>query len=145
MERAYPDRPIAGVGAVVITAEGRVVLVRRARAPLAGHWSLPGGAVEVGETLEQAVVREVREETGLDVDVGPVVEVLDRIFRDDDGRVRHHYVLVDYLCRPRGGDLEAGTDASDVALADPASLDGYALRPETRAVIARALAIAREP
>jgi mutator protein MutT len=144
MERAYPTRPIVGVGAVIVTGERRVILVRRAREPLAGQWSLPGGAVELGETLPAALAREVREETGLEVDVGPVVEVLDRIFTDDDGRVRHHYVLVDYLCRPRGGDLQAGTDAVETAAVDPASLDEYGLRPETRAVINRALAIATD-
>jgi len=142
MERTYPSRPIVGVGAVILTPQQRVILVRRAREPLAGQWSLPGGAVELGETLPRAIAREVREETGLDVDVGPVVEVVERIFRDDDGRVRHHYVLVDYLCRPRGGDLRAGTDATETAAVDPASLDDYGLGPDTRAVIARALAMA---
>ena len=141
MDRTYPTRPIVGVGAVIVTAGPRVILVRRALEPLAGQWSLPGGAVEIGETLPRAIAREVREETGLDVDVGPVVEVLDRIFRDDEGRVRHHYVLIDYLCRPRGGHLQAGTDASEIVAADPTSLDDYGLRPDTRAVIARALAM----
>ena len=85
--RKYPDRPIVGVGAVIVDGD-RVLLVKRAHEPLKGEWSLPGGAVEVGETLEAALVREVREETGLDVDVGPVVEVLDRIRRDADGSRR---------------------------------------------------------
>ncbi len=76
-----------------------VVLVKRRFEPLAGEWSLPGGKLEVGETLEAAIAREIVEETGLVVDVGPMVEVLDRIFRDGDGRVRYHYVLVDYVCR----------------------------------------------
>ena len=142
MDRRYPPRPIVGVGAVIVTAPGEVVLVRRAAEPLAGAWSLPGGAVETGETLAAALRREVREETGLEVEVGPLVEVLDRIFRDDSGRVRHHYVLIDYLCRVRGGTLQAGSDAAAVAAIAAADLDTCDLAPETRAVIDRALAMA---
>jgi mutator protein MutT len=140
MDRRYPPRPVVGVGAVIVTGDGEVVLVRRAREPLAGAWSLPGGAVETGETLAAALVREVREETALEIEVGPLVEVLDRIFADETGRIRHHYVLIDYLCRVRGGELRAGSDASAAARVKPADLDGYALAPETRAVIERALA-----
>ena len=91
-----PSGPIVGVGAVILDGD-RVLLVKRGHEPLKGEWSLPGGAVEIGETLDAAVAREVLEETGLDVDVGPVVEVLDRIQRDADGRVEYHYVIVDYL------------------------------------------------
>jgi ADP-ribose pyrophosphatase YjhB (NUDIX family) len=96
--------------------------------------------VETGETLAAALVREVREETALEIEVGPLVEVLDRIFADETGRIRHHYVLIDYLCRVRGGELRAGSDASAAVRVKPADLDGYALAPETRAVIERALA-----
>ncbi len=102
--RRYPDRPIVGVGAVIVQ-DGAVLLVKRRYPPLAGCWSLPGGTVEVGETLEGALAREMLEETGLEVTVGPVIEVFDRITRDDQGRVRYHYVLVDYLCWPLGGTL----------------------------------------
>jgi ADP-ribose pyrophosphatase YjhB (NUDIX family) len=104
--------PIAAVGAVVLDGE-RVLLVRRGQEPLKGEWSLPGGAVELGETLEAAVCREVLEETGLAVEPVRVVEVLDRISRDAEGRVEYHYVLVDYACRVRGGVLGSGSDASD--------------------------------
>jgi len=91
-----------------------VVLVKRGHAPLKGEWSLPGGAVELGETLEDAIRREVQEETGLDVAVGPVVEVLDRVHRAADGRIEYHYVIVDYICRCRGGlALTYGSDAED--------------------------------
>ncbi len=132
--RSYPQRPIVGVGAVVIDA-GRVLLIRRAHEPLKGQWSLPGGGVELGETLEQAIAREVREETGLDVHVGPIVEVLDRIMRDADGRVEHHFVLVDFVCRPLGGIL---CGASDADAAEWVPLDGlarYAVADVTAAVI----------
>src|SRR5438094_7323538 len=102
MPREYPERPVVGVGAVIVE-DGRVVIIRRRYEPLAGHWSLPGGGLELGETLEQGVAREMLEETGLDVEVGPVIEVFDRIMYDDEKRVRYHYVLVDYLCRPIAG------------------------------------------
>src|SRR5579862_6341980 len=98
--RTYPERPIVGVGAVILDS-GRVLLVKRAHEPLKGEWSLPGGAVDVGETLEAAVAREILEETGLMVDVGPLVEVVQRITRDADGRIEYHFVIVDYACRVR--------------------------------------------
>jgi 8-oxo-dGTP diphosphatase len=164
-DRQYPDRPIVGVGAVILvdaecTLEGiqdfqpapcGVVLVKRRFEPLAGHWSLPGGALEVGETLEAGVAREILEETGLVVDVGGVIEVFDRIMFDDEApgdasihasggqRVRHHYVLIDYLCRPTGGVLRAGSDVSEAVVADPRSLAQYAVTAKVEAVVARAL------
>jgi 8-oxo-dGTP diphosphatase len=135
--RQYPARPIVAVSGV-LWIEGRVLLVKRRFEPLAGRWSLPGGALEVGETLAEGLAREMKEETGLDVEAGPVVDVFDRITRDEDGRVRFHYVLVDYVCRATGGRLEAGSDVSAVDLADPVDLDRYGLTPKTIEVIARA-------
>ncbi len=132
--RQYPDRPFVGVGAVIVDARlsleaggARVVLIRRRFEPLAGEWSLPGGIVEAGETLDACVAREMREETGLDVEVGPVIEVFDRITRDDEGRVRYHYVLVDYLCWPSGGTLRAGSDVDAAVWADSSDLSAYHL------------------
>lgn len=136
--RLYPDRPYVGVGAVIVD-EGLVLLVKRKYEPLAGQWSLPGGAVEVGETLEECVAREMREETGLEVEIGPVIEVFDRITRDEDGRVRYHFVLVDYLCWPVGGALAAASDVADVVFAAPAELGRYGLTAKATAVIERAL------
>src|SRR5665213_1646809 len=100
--RTYPERPIVGVGAVIFDGD-RVLLVKRGHEPLMGAWNLPGGAVEVGETLDAALAREVLEETGLSVEVGPVVEVLDSVRFDADGRVEYHFVIVDYLCRVFAG------------------------------------------
>ena len=140
--RQYPERPIVGVGAVIVEG-AKVVIVKRRYEPLAGRWSLPGGALELGETLETAVAREMREETGLDVEVGPVIEVFDRIILDAERRVRYHFVLVDYLCWPIGGGLQAGSDVDEALLVDPASLDAYDLTVKAQAVIERALELER--
>ena len=140
--RTYPDRPILGVGAVVLDA-GCVLLVKRAHEPLKGEWSLPGGAVDVGETLVAAVVREVREETGLDVEVASLVEVVNRITRDAEGRVEYHFVIVDYLCRVAGGALAAASDAAAVEWARLDDLARFRLTAPACEVIekaARALA-----
>jgi mutator protein MutT len=141
--REYPERPIVGVGAVIVVG-GQVLIVRRRYQPLAGRWSLPGGTLELGETLEAGVAREMQEETGLDVDVGPVVEVFDRILLDDTRRVQYHFVLVDYLCWPVGGQLSPGSDVDAAVFVDPAELGPYDLTDKARAVIDRALELARE-
>jgi mutator protein MutT len=141
--RKYPDRPYVGVGAVIVQ-DGKVLLVKRKYEPLAGQWSLPGGAVEVGETLESCLVREMLEETGLEVRVGPVVEVLDRITHDDEGRVMYHFVLVDYLCWPTGGALTPDSDVADVVFADPDDLVRYQLTAKATSVIQRALELDRQ-
>jgi mutator protein MutT len=128
---------MVGVGAVIVDS-GRVLLVKRAHEPLKGEWSLPGGAVDVGEALTDAVAREVREETGLEVRVGPVVEVIDRVHRTGDGRVEYHFVIVDYLCAPTGGRLAHSSDADDVCWAPLDDLATYRLTPQAEAVIAKA-------
>jgi 8-oxo-dGTP diphosphatase len=110
MQREFPDAPLVGVGAVVVD-QGRVLLVQRGTEPLRGQWSLPGGLVECGESLSNAVAREVREETGLNVEPVELIELLDRIYREGE-RVRYHYVIADYLCRVAGGELRAGSDAA---------------------------------
>jgi ADP-ribose pyrophosphatase YjhB (NUDIX family) len=112
IQREFPTTPLVGVGAVVVE-DGRVLLVRRGSQPLKGHWTLPGGMLEVGETLAAGVVREVREETSLDVELIELVDLLDRIHREGD-RVRYHYVIADYLCRVTGGQLRAASDADAV-------------------------------
>ena len=137
-DRQFPSRPIVGVGAVVVDGS-RVLLVKRGRPPLMGAWSLPGGAVEVGETLTAALQREVLEETGLVVSVGPIVDVLDRITTDAEGRVTYHYVLIDYVCTPIGGTLSGGSDALDARFVHDQDLDSFDLSPVTLAVIQKAL------
>jgi 8-oxo-dGTP diphosphatase len=142
--RRYPDRPIVGVGAVVIDA-GRVLLVRRAHEPLQGEWSLPGGAVEIGETIEAAVVREALEETGLEIEVGPLVDAISRITPDAGGRVEYHFVVLDYLCRATGGSLACASDASAVEWAVLDDLDRYRLTDAARAVIRKAAMLSLRP
>jgi 8-oxo-dGTP diphosphatase len=141
--RQYPTRPYVGVGAVIVDG-GKALIVKRRFEPLAGQWSLPGGAVEVGETLEASIAREMLEETGLEVEVGPVIEVFDRITRDDDGRVRYHFVLVDYLCWPVGGVLRPASDVADAVFVDPLELQEYGLTEKATAVIMRAFELDRD-
>ncbi len=118
--RQYPSQPLLGVGAFIFAADESLLMIQRATEPAHGRWSIPGGLVEVGETLHTAVSREVAEETGLLVEPVGIVEVVERILhdppediRDTESRVRYHYVLVDYLCRITGGQLGAGSDAAD--------------------------------
>jgi len=139
MKRDYPDRPIVGVGAIVVE-DGRAVVVRRASDPLKGHWSIPGGAVELGETLRQAAVREVREETGLVVETGEVLEVFDSITRDTQGRTQFHYVLVDFLCHPVAGELCPATDVSDARWVTLGELPALQLSQSAQRLLEKALA-----
>lgn len=111
--RRYPKRPIVGVGALIFRRD-RVLLAQRGKQPMKGSWSLPGGAVEVGESLDAAIRREAREETGLVVKPVKVFEIFERILRDAAGAPEYHYVLIDYICRVTGGELRAGDDASHV-------------------------------
>ena len=157
MNRDYPERPVVGVGAVVYLTRAEagqvgvtgapdsgVVLIKRRFEPLAGQWSLPGGTLEVGETLAAAVARELLEETGLIVDVGPVIDVFDRIMLDAEQRVQFHFVLVDYLCRVVGGRLAAGSDAETVVIADPGKLAAFDLAQKAVDVIARGISLVED-
>ena len=138
MSREFPETPLVGVGAVIVQ-DDRVLLIRRGQAPLLGEWSLPGGVLECGETLREAVVREVREETGLEVETGEMLGVYERVIRSEDGRVRYHYVLIDFLCRPVAGHPKAGTDAADVRWFLRRELPGLKLPADTLEVIERGL------
>jgi len=138
MSREYPDSPLVGVGAVIVR-DHRVLLIRRGQPPLLGEWSLPGGVLECGETLREATIREAREETGLIVETGELLGVYERVVHSEDGRVRYHYVLIDFLCRAVAGNLNAGSDAADVRWFESAELDGLNLPRDTRDVIEKGL------
>jgi 8-oxo-dGTP diphosphatase len=148
MKREYPESPLVGVGAVVIrhnsdahhNAEKRVLLIRRGTAPLLGEWSLPGGGLECGETLREAVAREAREETGLVVEPTEMLGVYERLIRDDQRRIRYHYVLIDFLCHPVGGDLKAGSDAADVRWFTQEELPALNLAYDANDVVLKGLA-----
>jgi ADP-ribose pyrophosphatase YjhB (NUDIX family) len=135
--RCYPERPILGIGAIVIES-GRVLLVERGREPLKGYWSLPGGVLEVGETLADGLRREMREETGLEIETLSVVEIFERIMRDASGAAEYHYVLIDYLCRVTGGTLSAGDDVSEARWVERERLEEYRITEGTVPVIEKA-------
>lgn len=141
--REYPERPIIGVGGVVIS-DGRVLLVRRAGPPLQGQWSIPGGILEVGETLIEGVRRELAEETGIDVGVRTLIEVFERIDRDAPGNAQYHFVVLDYLCEVVRGIARAGSDVTEVAWAAPSELGQYSLTEKATRVILRAFELADE-
>ena len=136
--REYPEVPRVGVGAVVLK-DGHVLLVRRDRPPAQGKWSIPGGLVHLGETTEQAAVREVGEECGLRVRLKGVAGVVSRVIPDRDGRIRYHYVLVDYLAVPEGGELHPGSDAGDCRWVPLAELGRYETTEGLAAMVARAV------
>lgn len=138
MRRDYPDRPLVGVGAVIVH-EGRVVIVQRGTEPLKGQWSIPGGALEIGETLRQCAVREAKEETGLEIEAGEVLEVFDAIYLQPDGRIQYHYVLIDFACRLLGGELKAGGDAVDARWVTGEQLDKHEIAETAKKVIAKVL------
>jgi len=139
--REYPEQPIVGVGALIIDAR-RILLVRRGAEPLKGKWSIPGGVLEVGESLIVAVKREVLEETGLAVEPREVAGVVERIIPDGDGRTQYHYVLVDYLCKLLSGDVRAGSDVDDARWVPQNQLDAYDIPDFTRQMIDKVLASA---
>lgn len=143
----FPDGPVVGVGAVIVRGD-KAIIVKRANDPYKGQWSIPGGRVELGESLADAVRREMREETGLDVDVGPVLDVFERIQHHESpglppaSRVRYHFVIVDYLCTCSGGTLCAGDDAEDARWVTSEELDSYDIRQSAVDVIRKGLLMA---
>jgi len=153
--REYPEKPVVGVGGVVIE-DNRTLLIRRGNEPLMGQWSIPGGTLELGETLAEGTVRELKEETGLEVRVLELIEVFERInfgrgadetwtTIEERRRPRFHFVIADYLCERVSGAAVAGGDVTDVAWAGEAELDKYALTPTATRVIRKAFSMARDP
>ncbi len=144
-KREYPERPLVGVGGVVV-ADGKALLIRRGSEPLKGEWSIPGGMLEVGETIAAGVARELREETGLVVRVLELVEVFERIFEDKEpggpARPRYHFVILDYLCEKVDGEPRPGGDVTDVAWAGEGDLETYRLSPSATRVLKKAFAMA---
>ena len=133
----YPNRPLIGVG-VVVFKDDRVLLIRRGKPPREGQWSLPGGRQRLGERIEEAACREVREEADIEIAVGALLDVVDSITRDAGGGVQYHYTLVDFVAEWQAGEVQAGHDAAEVAWADPADLAPYGLWDETERIIALA-------
>jgi len=148
--REYPERPVVGVGGVIIE-NSRALLIRRGSEPLKGQWSIPGGTLELSESLHEGVVRELREETGLDVRVLELIEVFDRIFPENEApakerplKPRYHFVIVDYLCEKIAGKARAGTDVTDVAFVREDELENYGLTATATRVLKRAFVMDRE-
>jgi 8-oxo-dGTP diphosphatase len=139
-ERTFPDRPWLGVGGLVFQ-DDKILLIKRGREPGLGQWSIPGGMVEVGETVREAVQREVREETGLLVEALDLVEVFERILPDARGRIQYHYVMLDYHCRLKGGTLAAASDATEAGFSPVSLLEAMKVYDETIRVIRKAYAI----
>jgi len=139
MKREFPEVPLVGVGAIIVEGD-RVLLVKRAHPPIQGQWSIPGGVLEVGELVKEAAIREAREETGLIVEPGDLLGVYDRILRDPEQRVQYHYVLIDFLCRRTGGELQAASDAAEVRWFRREELPPLNLAEDTQDVIRKGFA-----
>lgn len=123
--------------------DGKALIIKRAHEPRKGEWSLPGGLLELGESLQDAVRREIKEETSLDIDVGPVIETFDRVHRDDAGRIRYHFVIIDFVCWPGDGEPVPGSDAEDVAWVTAQEIDAYRVNSHAKDVILRGLEVVR--
>jgi len=142
MNRRYPQRPMVGVGAIIFRGD-RVLLVQRGKEPSYGKWSVPGGLVEIGESLREAVVREVQEEVGLTVAVRDLVVALDRVIRDQTGRIEYHYILLDFLCDGLAGEPSPDSDALACRFVPIGSVSQYEMTRGTESAIRRAYAQAQ--
>jgi 8-oxo-dGTP diphosphatase len=136
LQRRYPTQPLVGVGAIIIH-QSKILIVKRANEPAKGLWSVPGGVVELGEQLHKAIKREVKEETGLEVDIERLIEAVDNIIFDDEGRIQYHYVLLDYLCQLRGGVLKAADDVHEIQWVPLRALQSLPITSSLNRVIAK--------
>ena len=143
MKREYPERPIVAVGAAVFH-DGQVLIVQRGKAPSKGVWTVPGGAVELGETMRQAAAREVKEECGIKVEVGEVAGILDNVVRDEQGRIRYHYAIVDFAARYTSGELCPNDELMNAAWITPTEFDAYGVPAKARKVLLSALNVYRQ-
>ncbi|MCS7113956.1 MAG: NUDIX hydrolase [Nitrososphaerota archaeon] len=136
VRRLYPDQPVVGVGAIIV-CNGKILLEKRRSDPGRGKWSVPGGIVELGESPENAVVREVKEETGLEVDNPELVDVVNNIILDEDGKIQYHFVIVDYFVKLRGGELRAADDAEELRWVNLEEAEKYNITDTLRAFLKR--------
>lgn len=136
MKRLYPDQPFVGIGAIII-CDGKILLEKRKNDPGKGQWSVPGGLVELGESIEQTVLREVREETGLEVEKPEHIDVVDNVDLDEQGKIRYHFVIVDYFVKLKGGTAEAASDAEELRWVQLGDVEKYDLTRTFRAFFQR--------
>lgn len=141
--REYPERPVIAVGGVVISG-ARVLLIRRGQPPLEGRWSIPGGLLELGETIAQAIARELMEEAEVQVRALELIEIYEKVLRLPNQPPQYHFVILDYLCELKGGTAQAGTDVTEVAWAAEQDLERFDLTIAARRVVKRAFAMSRE-
>ena len=141
--REYPERPVVAVGGVVVS-DARVLLVRRAQPPLEGRWSIPGGILELGETIAQAIERELMEEAGVQVSPLELIEIYEKVLRLPNQPPQYHFVILDYLCELKDGNAQPGSDVTEVAWSAEEELDRFNLTTEAKRIVKRAFAMARE-
>ena len=143
MDREYAGHPMVGVGGIVLN-EGKVLLVRRGQQPGYGKWSIPGGMVELGETLTEAIRREVLEECGIEIELTDVIAVLERVIRREDERVRYHYILIDFLGYWKGGELQPASDILEARWADPSEMENLEMTDRTKQVVFEAMGLSEK-
>jgi len=143
MDREYAGHPMVGVGGIVLN-EGKVLLVRRGQQPGYGKWSIPGGMVELGETLTEAIRREVLEECGIEIELADVIAVLERVIRREDERVRYHYILIDFLGYWKGGELQPASDILEARWADPSEMENLEMTDRTKQVVFEAMGLSEK-
>jgi ADP-ribose pyrophosphatase YjhB (NUDIX family) len=143
MDREYAGHPMVGVGGIVLN-EGKVLLVRRGQQPGYGKWSIPGGMVELGESLTEAIRREVLEECGIEIELADVIAVLERVIRREDERVRYHYILIDFLGYWKGGELQPASDILEARWADPSEMENLEMTDRTKQVVFEAMGLSEK-